>query len=53
MRVETPAGRAEYAAAQRGFAVRGQALRADLLALLAAWCPDARAEAPAGTPQGR
>jgi hypothetical protein len=27
VRVETPAGRAEYAAAQRGFAERGQALR--------------------------
>ncbi|WP_345502242.1 3-methyladenine DNA glycosylase [Pedococcus ginsenosidimutans] len=27
VRIETPAGRAEYAAAQRGFAERGQALR--------------------------
>jgi hypothetical protein len=27
VRVETPAGRAEYAAAQRAFSVRGQAVR--------------------------
>jgi hypothetical protein len=31
VRVETPAGRAEYAAAQRGFAERGQALRERLV----------------------
>jgi hypothetical protein len=32
--IETPAGRAEYAAAQRRFAARGQALRGRLLAAL-------------------
>ncbi len=32
--IETAAGRAEYAAAQRGFAERGQLLRARLLAAL-------------------
>ncbi len=32
--IETPAGRAEYAAAQRGFADRGQALRGRLLAAI-------------------
>ncbi|KQU70643.1 hypothetical protein [Phycicoccus sp. Root101] len=31
VRIETPAGRAEYAAAQRGFADRGQALRGRLV----------------------
>ena len=31
--VETPAGRAEYVAAQRGFSERGQALRRELLAV--------------------
>jgi len=34
VRIETPAGRAEYAAAQRDFAARGQVLRARLLAAL-------------------
>lgn len=34
VRVETPAGRAEYAAAQRGFAERGQALRERLVAAI-------------------
>lgn len=34
VRVETPEGRAEYAATQRGLAVRGQALRDRLLPLL-------------------
>ncbi|MFG1954619.1 3-methyladenine DNA glycosylase [Micromonospora sp. NPDC048830] len=34
VRVETPEGRAEYAAAQRGFAERGGVLRARLLAAL-------------------
>lgn len=33
--IETPQGKAEYAAAQRGFAARGQALRDRLLAALA------------------
>jgi hypothetical protein len=33
VRIETPEGRAEYAAAQRGFAERGQALRARLVAV--------------------
>jgi hypothetical protein len=33
--IETPAGRAEYAAAQRGFAARGQGLRGRLLQALA------------------
>jgi hypothetical protein len=33
VRVETPAGRAEYAAAQRGFSGRGQVLRRELLAV--------------------
>jgi hypothetical protein len=36
VRIETPAGRAEYAAAQRGFAARGQGLRERLLQALAA-----------------
>jgi hypothetical protein len=36
VRIESPEGRAEYAAAQRGFAVRGQALRARLLDALTA-----------------
>ncbi|MEO3924641.1 3-methyladenine DNA glycosylase [Micromonosporaceae bacterium B7E4] len=36
VRVETPEGRAEYAAAQRGFAERAAPLRARLLAALAA-----------------
>lgn len=35
VRIETPEGRAEYVRAQRGFADRGQALRARLLAALA------------------
>lgn len=35
VRIETPEGRAEYARRQRGFAERGQALRARLLAALA------------------
>jgi hypothetical protein len=43
VRVETPAGRAEYAAAQRGFAERGQALRERLVAAVDA----VRALAPA------
>ncbi|GAA4575654.1 hypothetical protein GCM10023176_45360 [Micromonospora coerulea] len=34
VRVETPEGRAEYAAAQRGFAERAAVLRARLLAAL-------------------
>jgi hypothetical protein len=34
--IETPPGKAEYAAAQRGFAARGQALRERLLAAVAA-----------------
>jgi hypothetical protein len=33
VRIETPEGRAEYAAAQRGFAERGQALRERLIAV--------------------
>ena len=33
VRIETPEGRAEYAAAQRSFAERGQALRARLAAV--------------------
>jgi hypothetical protein len=36
VRIETAAGRAEYAAAQRGFAARGQELRGRLLAVCAA-----------------
>ncbi|MGO4340751.1 3-methyladenine DNA glycosylase [Pedococcus sp. 2YAF34] len=43
VRVETPAGRAEYAAAQRGFAERGQLLRDRLVAAIDA----VRALAPA------
>ncbi len=34
VRVETPEGRAEYAAAQKAFATRAQDLRARLLAAL-------------------
>ena len=34
VRIETPAGRAEYASAQRDFAIRGQGLRGRLLAAL-------------------
>ena len=43
VRIETPAGRAEYAAAQRAFAQRGQALRDRLVAAVDA----VRAAAPA------
>jgi hypothetical protein len=43
VRIETPAGRAEYAAAQRAFAQRGQALRDRLVAAIDA----VRAAAPA------
>jgi hypothetical protein len=40
VRVETPAGRAEYAAAQRGFAARGAGLRGRLLAVTGALLGD-------------
>jgi hypothetical protein len=42
VRIETPEGRAEYAAAQRGFADRGQALRERLAAV----CETALAATP-------
>jgi hypothetical protein len=56
VRIETPEGRAEYAAAQRGFAQRGAVLRARLLevtgALLGVLPADAGASA-AGRTVGR
>ena len=44
--IETPQGKAEYAAAQRGFAARGQALRARLLAAVAVLRPVQEVSAP-------
>jgi hypothetical protein len=49
--IETPQGKAEYAAAQRGFAARGQALRARLLGALEGLEPGCTARAQrTGTP---
>lgn len=48
--IETPQGKAEYAAAQRGFAARGQALRDRLLAALAGVCPEQEVSAPGRRP---
>ncbi|HEY7720788.1 MAG TPA: 3-methyladenine DNA glycosylase [Pedococcus sp.] len=52
VRIETPEGKAQYAAAQRGFAARGQALRQRLLAAIDALRPaaDAEVSAPARRP---
>lgn len=47
--IETPAGRAAYAAAQRGFAARGQVLRKRLLAAVDALHEQASREHAAGT----
>jgi hypothetical protein len=38
--VETPAGRAEYARRQKGFATRGQQLRQRMVALIETAYPD-------------
>ena len=51
VRVETPAGRAEYAAAQRDFAARGQRLRERLLQALAVL--DGSQSAAGSSPSGR
>nr|WP_239522520.1 3-methyladenine DNA glycosylase [Geodermatophilus sabuli] len=51
VRIETPAGRAEYAAAQRGFTARGADLRDRLLSVTGALLPGTGADAgtsPAG-----
>lgn len=48
--IETPQGKAEYAAAQRGFAARGQALRDRLLAALADLRPEQEVSAPGRRP---
>lgn len=48
--IETPQGKAEYAAAQRGFAARGQALRDRLLAALAGVRPEQEVSAPGRRP---
>ena len=48
--IETPQGKAEYAAAQRGFAARGQALRDRLLAALAGLRPQQEVSAPGRRP---
>ncbi len=48
--IETPQGKAEYAAAQRGFAARGQALRDRLLAALAGLRPEQEVSAPGRRP---
>ena len=48
--IETPQGKAEYAAAQRGFAARGQALRDRLLAVLAGLRPEQEVSAPGRQP---
>jgi hypothetical protein len=52
VRIETPEGKAQYAAAQRGFAARGQTLRQRLLAAIDALRPaaDAEVSAPARRP---
>jgi len=46
VRIETPEGKAEYAAAQRGFSVRGQALRARLVQAIDAVALAGEAAAP-------
>jgi hypothetical protein len=51
VRIETPEGKAQYAAAQRGFAARGQALRQRLLAAIDALRPAADAEVSAPAPR--
>lgn len=48
--IETPQGKAEYAAAQRGFAARGQALRDRLLAALAGLRLEQEVSAPGRQP---
>jgi len=48
--IETPQGKAEYAAAQRGFAARGQALRDRLLAALEGLHPERAVSAPGRRP---
>lgn len=48
--IETPQGKSEYAAAQRGFAARGQALRDRLLAALAGMCLEQEVSAPGRQP---
>ena len=48
--IETPQGKAQYAAAQRGFAARGQALRDRLLAAVAGLRPVQEVSAPGRRP---
>lgn len=48
--IETPQGKSEYAAAQRGFAARGQALRDRLLAALAGLRLEQEVSAPGRQP---
>lgn len=48
--IETPQGKSEYAAAQRGFAARGQALRDRLLAALAGLRLEQEVSAPGRRP---
>lgn len=48
--IETPQGKSEYAAAQRGFAARGQALRDRLLAALAGMRLEQEVSAPGRQP---
>jgi hypothetical protein len=48
--IETPQGKAQYAAAQRGFAARGQALRDRLLAAVAGLRPGQAVSAPGRQP---
>ena len=48
VRIETPEGRAEYVAAQRGFAARGRDLRTRLIEV----CTHAATGAPTGAPAG-
>ena len=50
VRVETPAGRAEYARAQAGFARRAAPLRDRLVALCAQMCDGTGSGAPSGSP---
>jgi hypothetical protein len=52
VRVETPAGRAEYARAQAGFARRAAPLRERLVALCAQMCAGTGSGSPPGSPAG-
>jgi hypothetical protein len=52
VRVETPAGRAEYARAQAGFTRRAAPLRERLVALCAQMCAGTGSGSPPGSPAG-